>query len=454
MRKLTCVFLLVLGFSAAEGQEVQQSVPERTRILFVLDGSGSMNGAWSGGASKMSIARFILTRLVDSLKVNPDVELALRVYGHQFPQTSNNCQDSNLEVPFAINNHDRIIERINSIKPKGTTPITYSLLQAANDFPGDSGYRNILILITDGIESCGGDPCSTSVALQRKGVFLKPFVIGLGMEGQKNLDCIGKYLDAKNSRTFNKALNESIQTTFLKTTVSVELLDENQQPTETNVNISFINNATGVAAYEFIHYRDANGRPDSVQVDAVLSYDLVVHTLPPVVRRNVDITNGTHNVFNIAVPQGMLVARAEGRGNSFSMIVREKGKHNIVNEHHSGRQFRYLAGDYELETLTLPRRIIPVTIVPDKTQVITLPAPGLVNINTLTDGIGSVYEILEGRTKWVCNLNPQSSRHAFNLLPGNYKVVFRARRAGGSKYTAVKEFEMKSGQTVNVDVFN
>lgn len=403
----------------------------------------------------MWFAKTILTRLVDSLRANPNLELALRVYGHQFPQRANNCHDSKLEVSFGKNNHDRIIERINDIKPKGTTPITYSLLQAANDFPGDKGYRNILILITDGIESCGGDPCSTSLELQRKGVFLKPFVIGLGLEGQKNLDCIGKYLDAENASTFNKALNQTINTTFAKTTVSVELLDEKRAPTETNVNVSFINNATGVSAYEFVHYRDAAGKPDSVQVDPVLSYDLIVHTLPPVIKKNVNIQNGKHNVFSIAVPQGTLAARAQGSGNAFSIIVRQRGGREIVNHQRSGEQFKYLAGDYEVETLTLPRRTFYVTIEPNKTRTVTLPSTGLVNINTLTDGTGSIYELRDdGNISWVCHLNERGSLHTYNLLPGSYKVVFRARRARGSKYTAVREFSVVSGQTTNVSVFN
>jgi Ca-activated chloride channel family protein len=87
--------------------------------------------------------------------------------------------------------------------------------------------------------------------------------------------------------------------------------------------------------------------------------------------------------------------------------------------------------------------------------VITLPSTGLLNLNTLTRGIGSLLEILDsGETKWVCNLNENETLHSYNLLPGKYKVAFRARQAGGSKYTAVKNFEIKSGQTLNLKMFN
>ena len=458
MRIVTCSICLILSLTAhtSRGQErVQQKLPDKTRILFVLDGSGSMEAKWTGGLSRMEIAKNILTHLVDSLKANPKLELALRVYGHQFSRAANNCQDSKLEVAFSTRNHQTIIDKIRDIRPKGTTPISYSLSQAANDFPAQAGYRNILILITDGIESCGGDPCEVSLALQRKGIFLKPFVIGLGMEGARTLDCIGKFLNSENSKTFHQVLNESIETTFAKTTVSIELLDGSSRPVETDVDISFVNNATGIAAYEFVHYLDRNGRPDSVQIDPVLSYDLVVNTVPPLIRQNMNIINGEHNLLSIPAPQGKLVIRSEARGGTFSAVVRQHGKSEILQEQRSNMTYRYLEGDYEVETLTLPRRIFNVSLKADQMHTITLPGTGLININTLAPGIGSLFEILaNGETKWVCHLNENISRHSYNLLPGQYKIAFRARHAGGSKYTAIKSFEIQTGQTLNLNMFN
>ena len=158
------VLLSFVNFNSLAQKKVQQKIPDKTRILFLLDGSGSMMGHWVDGKSRIDVAKEILTRLVDSLRNNPDLELALRVYGHRYPRQSNNCQDTRLEVPFASKNHDAIINKLKEIVPKGVTPITYSMEQAANDFPTTQGYRNILILITDGIESCGGDPCATSKA--------------------------------------------------------------------------------------------------------------------------------------------------------------------------------------------------------------------------------------------------------------------------------------------------
>lgn len=184
---VTIAFIVVAPTWSVAQRKVQQKVPERTRILFLLDGSGSMMGIWHNGESRIDVAKRILTRLVDSLRSNENLELALRVYGHRYARQSNNCQDTKLEVPFGARNHDQIIAKLKEIVPKGVTPITYSLLQAATDFPISPGYRNILILITDGVESCEGDPCATSLELQRRGVFLRPFIIGLGLQGGKAL---------------------------------------------------------------------------------------------------------------------------------------------------------------------------------------------------------------------------------------------------------------------------
>ena len=90
------------------------------------------------------------------------------------------------------------------IKPQGNTPIAYSLSESADDFPGVSNYRNIIIIITDGLESCNGDPCQVSRDLQKKGIFLKPFVIGIGMSEnyERQFGCLGEFLMQKTSLLF------------------------------------------------------------------------------------------------------------------------------------------------------------------------------------------------------------------------------------------------------------
>lgn len=450
----TLIFAFSSGFSQTK---VQQKIPDKTRILFLLDASGSMLEQWERpNQTRWSVAKSILTRLVDSLGQNTKLELALRVYGHRSPQEIKNCKDTWLEVPFKARNHTLIIQKLGEIKPKGVTPITYSLEQAANDFPSNAGYRNIVILITDGIESCGGDLCATSRAMQKKGVFLRPYIIGLGLRTEKSLECAGKYIDADTPGKFNDVLNEAIETSFAKTTVSVEILDANNQPTETNVNVSFLNSTTSIPMYDFVHYRDRQGRPDTVQIDPVVDYDLVVNTIPPVVQKNIALNIGKHNVLSIPAPQGNIVVKQEGRrDNSLQALVREKGKSELIHTQGSNETVRYLAGNYEVETLTLPRRVFNVEVKPNKTETLLLPSPGIVNFNTISTGYGSLYEMnSDGTQAWVCNLNELKNQFTLTLLPGQYKIVFRVKQTSGSKYTGFKKFMVKPGVTLMINVFD
>jgi len=100
-----------------------------------------------------------------------------------------------LEVAFGKLNHAMIQEKLMALKPLGTTLIAYSLQEAAYDFPKDERSRNIVILITDGLEECDGDPCAVSEALQKRGVILKPSIIGVGLDKEygKHFECIGRF---------------------------------------------------------------------------------------------------------------------------------------------------------------------------------------------------------------------------------------------------------------------
>ena len=81
MKRLLIVLLLSLVFQPVYGQQ-------KTRMLFIFDASNSMNGKWEG-ATKIVRAREILKKTITDLKEIPDLELALRVYGHQSPNYTN-----------------------------------------------------------------------------------------------------------------------------------------------------------------------------------------------------------------------------------------------------------------------------------------------------------------------------------------------------------------------------
>ena len=171
------IFLLILLSFYSSINGISQNEDGKIRILFIFDGSNSMNSQWGNG-SKISIAKRLMIQTIDSLKMLENVEIALRMYGHQTKITPGNqdCTDTKLEVPFADakENHIKIINKIRALKPKGTTPIARSLEYSADDFPYCENCRNIIILLTDGIEACDEDPCAVAIALKEKNIKLKP----------------------------------------------------------------------------------------------------------------------------------------------------------------------------------------------------------------------------------------------------------------------------------------
>ena len=133
-----CLFLNVASISVWG----QAKSPEKplTRILFLFDASQSMYGRWESD-TKFEVAKRILTDITDSLQKIPNVETALHVYGHTKRFPPQDCDDNRLEVPSSKTNAAKIRQKLDELRPSGTTPIARSLEACANDFP-DNNARN------------------------------------------------------------------------------------------------------------------------------------------------------------------------------------------------------------------------------------------------------------------------------------------------------------------------
>lgn len=177
-------------------------------LEIIVDVSGSMNEAISG-KSKMNIAKEVLTTTINGI---PDTSfVGLRVYGDQGTVAEKNCTDTRLLAPIAKINKTDLISKINSLTPKGWTPIDYSLRQSKNDFNPE--YGKVIILISDGEETCGGDPCAAIKELKNSGFDVTVHTVGfdVGDVAEKQLKCIadatgGEYKSAKNASELAESL--------------------------------------------------------------------------------------------------------------------------------------------------------------------------------------------------------------------------------------------------------
>ncbi|MFB1023556.1 MAG: VWA domain-containing protein [Vicingaceae bacterium] len=451
-KNIALLLTFLVSFAFAEAQ----TSPQKTRILFVFDASQSMYGKWDEG-QKIQVATKLLREIVDSLKSTENVEVALRVYGHQNSVSSDgrNCKDTKLEVPFSAKNHDKIIERLGSIRPKGTTLIAYSLEQAANDFPKDKNARNVIILITDGIEECDGDPCAVSLALQKRGVVLKPFVIGMGLEPEviDAFKCVGNYYDATSAETFRDVLNIVISQALNNTTAQVNLLDVLNRPSETNVPMTFYDSFSKQIRYNFVHTIDSRGNPDTLPIDPLGSYDLVVHTIPPVIKKDIKLVAGKHTVIALDAPQGNLELKMNGYNEykDLKAIVRRGNEVEVLVVQDFSDLQKYITGKYDLEILTLPRtNITGVNILQSRTTTVEIPQAGLLSIGMSSKGYGGIFQLKGEEMVWVCNISSTSTRESIVLQPGNYRLVFRPINSRLSIYTKEESFEIQSGQSTQV----
>jgi Mg-chelatase subunit ChlD len=174
------------------------SISDRA-VEVVFDASGSMWGRMQE-RPKIEIAK---QTLAEALGVLPDdLSLALRVYGHQHAREERNCEDSELMVPTGSGNHERIREAIAGFRPRGQTPLAHSLRQVAGDLRGFSGERSV-VLVTDGIESCGGDPVAAARALrQNEGIAVHVIGFGIGGASDENVASLRAIADASGGRFF------------------------------------------------------------------------------------------------------------------------------------------------------------------------------------------------------------------------------------------------------------
>ncbi len=454
---ITSLFLMSPGAGFSQNKGEKEAIPPTTRILFVFDASQSMGGQWQSGI-KFNIARDLLARMLDSLRGVPNLEMGLRVYGHQKPVPPQDCNDTRLEVPIGKNNISRIESILKNLVPRGTTPIAYSLEQTEKDFTPCENCRNIIVLITDGDEECGGDPCAVSRALQQKGIMLKPFIIGIGRDFRADFECVGNYFDASTEHNFQTVLKVVISQALNSTTAQVNLLDADGNPTETNVNMTFYDNLTGAVKYNFIHTLNNKGLPDTILIDPLITYDIVVHTLPPVRADSLRLTPGQHTIIPISTPQGYLRLKVGNNDltlRDLNCIIRQNGKMETLNVQPFGTTAKYLTGKYDLEILCLPRIMVPdVDISQSHTTTVEIPSPGIVIIQKSVYGYGSLYSKINNRMQWIYDLRENTLQESLMLQPGTYAVVFRSKYLNHSLYTIEKTFKIESGVSTTVNLYS
>jgi len=178
-----------------------------TNLLYILDASNSMWGQ-GGSKSKIDIARQVMKTSLAALPTG--VNAGLMLYGHR---RRNDCSDVELVAPIGAATRAQLSGVIQTLSPRGKTPIATALERAGKAFEGRLEDKNAVLLISDGIETCGGNPCDVAQKLAKRGINLRINVVGLvvNKKARAQLECIakagnGQYFDARNAGDFKVAL--------------------------------------------------------------------------------------------------------------------------------------------------------------------------------------------------------------------------------------------------------
>jgi Ca-activated chloride channel family protein len=452
---ITILFLLLLCFD----KTLRAETPQQTNVLFLVDASFSMRKDWAGGTRWKSTTRLLID-LSDSLSKIPNVNFGIRLFGHLYDESESNCKDTKLELAIGKHEKNKVFEKLMSIRPKGITPIALSLEKAAKDFGEQrKDDKNILILITDGEESCNGNPCEIALLLQQKGIVLKPFIVGLAL--QENVvnyfNCFGKVINTNNHDELNIAMVNIIDEAIAKTTLQVNLLDQNKKPTETGVGMTFYDAASGISKFHFIHTLNAYSNPDTILLSPIFQYNIQVHTQPELWIKNVSLLRNKHSIVAIDASQGSLEFKLQNSVSKSIMLDRvkclvyQKDSVQFFNIQKLFSQQKYLVGKYDLEILTLPRIYLKnIAIDPNKITHVEIPAPGLLTINKAYEYIGAIFYKNNNELTKLIDLKPELKQETIALQPGTYVLVYRSKFAKSGHNTITKTIEVESGGSLLV----
>lgn len=160
-------------------EEIDEPVVNGVHYAILLDASGSMNAQNKGG-TRMEEAKSAIMSFIDVLPKESTV--SLRVYGHEGTGSDADKERScaSTETLYnGANDADKVKSALDKVKPAGWTPIGKAIAETKKDIPEDAGSA-IVYVVSDGIETCGGDPVKEAKQLAAEGI--EPIINIIGFQ--------------------------------------------------------------------------------------------------------------------------------------------------------------------------------------------------------------------------------------------------------------------------------
>lgn len=449
MRRLFIILMLLVacvGFPAARGQKAA----DRTRLLLILDCSHSMWDHWQSNA-KIKVTQQVLLSFLDSIASQHDVDVALRVFGH----LNKDQFGTRLEVPFGSDNIYQLQSKIRTLVPNGGCTAAAALTDALSDFPATGSSRNLILIITDGMDDCEAEICDVARQVQLSGVVVQTFVLCIGGNISAHASCAGSVFPVAHEEEFAKTLYDIFRLSGHKAKVVLNMVDGGGELYETEHPVAFYDHRTGVIRQSTIYSVDQRLKPDTLLMDPLVTYDMAVFTHPPLRREAMQFSIDRVNPIDITVSEGTLKVRYSGQRPQWSVpavdvIVRHDG--DRVAAQTVGEEGQYLAGRYDVEVQTLPVTTLRgVEVRGQAATELSVPMPGMLVLSK-PRGIttGAIFRLQDGRVEFVADLNPSTAGERLLLQPGEYELVLHPQNATLYNKVQTRRFVIESSQTTKI----
>ena len=460
MKQLCLILSMLLLFATTQAQKKRvpaNPLGDKTHVLLILDCSSSMWNKWQSD-SKIKVTQAVLLKFMDSISHQNNVEFAMRVFGH----LNKNDRGTRLEVPFEYDNNYKIKSKIKTLVPQGGCTATSALSNALNDFPQGASSRNIILIITDGLDDCGDDICKAAREVQTSGMVVKTFIIGIGDKRnfKSNLECAGKFFHVPNEENYIKTLYNVFAMAEQQAEVILSITDNIGKAYEATTPVAFTDAQTGMPRFQTLYSCNSKSQPDTLKIDPLIEYNVTFYTNPPQTLHNVKLENGKTNLLTLKAEQGILRINYDGRRLLFTIpeypvAVRDASNRDLINVQSIGGNVPYVTGKYNIEVYTLPTTVINnVEINHASETVLTIPTPGMLVLNKPKGTFkGYILYFDEDNNKMtkIYNLDETKITEHIAMMPGEYFLMLQEKEKNGHKSIKTKRFQIESAQQTNIN---
>lgn len=404
--------LIMVVVLAAVLQVTAQVEEPPTSIAMIIDASGSMQALIESSRSRIAVAKEEIIAL--SSELDPNVDASLWVYGHRLSQAdpAASCLDIEQIIPPGPPDVEAFTATVTGITAIGYTPLAMSLGMAYSSLPVDG--RSIIVLMSDGEESCGGDPCAVAAELDARNIELRIHTIGFAADAgtRAQLQCIaevtgGNYYEAQDTAGLRQALRAA--TAPVTGTIAIVRSDGEV--------------ATGISFTVVDSAGETSGSVISTGSFEPGDYSVIVNTEPPF---EASVTVIAGETATVVLPDLGLIRVVDASGDvldQFPLTAYAASTDRIIGSGAAGIM-ELPPGSYDVTIGNATDQRHSVTLTAGETVDIQIDfgALQLVDADGLPTDSYPFYVFSEGSVEVVAF----ASTGTANLFPGTYDVEVRA----------------------------